>query len=370
MKTISIVLLALFYCINAQAYSNFIENPYTLYPPGCATIPELQTTLYGDNVVKFFEREVVLPILYSHEELPAKISAYRVACADADRSLIWLEFSLPEGSFYTLPGPPEVRAVIGNSQTTAMRLVDEPNGWGVGAASWFSSQIFEEDWHWDGRTPRKTWIFLLDNLTPFSAHFDPQVFMSPSQYNGSFNLEVNWRSDGGFVIEVPATAGLVTANPRIPLSGRLSGNWVVNGASDQGFVMAISEMVPETVPAPDELMDSRLLLFLSWFTYDADGGKLWLTGSAQFEMGASEIAMPIERVTNGQFLGGKEADRATVGNVTIIGNNCNDLRFEYDLTDLGLGSGTQHLQRLFSLETAGYVCRDLEARIGYLPSEN
>jgi Tol biopolymer transport system component len=52
-----------------------------------------------------------------------------------------------------------------------------------------------------------------------------------------------------------------------------------------------------------------------------------------------------------------------VGSVTITGNNCNDLSLQYNLSDIGLGSGTKHLERLFSLETAGYVCRDLEARI-------
>jgi hypothetical protein len=52
-----------------------------------------------------------------------------------------------------------------------------------------------------------------------------------------------------------------------------------------------------------------------------------------------------------------------VGSVTITGNHCNDLGFEYELTAIGLGSGNTHLERPFSLETAGYACRDLEARI-------
>jgi len=62
-------------------------------------------------------------------------------------------------------------------------------------------------------------------------------------------------------------------------------------------------------------------------------------------------------------LGEVTADRDVVGTVTLTGNSCNDLGFEYNLTSLGLGSGNKHLQRLFSLETAGYTCRDLEARI-------
>jgi hypothetical protein len=104
-------------------------------------------------------------------------------------------------------------------------------------------------------------------------------------------------------------------------------------------------------------------MFLSWFTYDSDGEMLWLTGAAQFHMGAPFLTVPIEKVNHGEFMGNKTADREVVGSVTIAGSNCNNLRFDYDLTDIGLGTGTQNLHRLFSLETAGYTCRDLEARI-------
>jgi hypothetical protein len=80
-------------------------------------------------------------------------------------------------------------------------------------------------------------------------------------------------------------------------------------------------------------------------------------------MGATEVTIPIEDVSNGEFMGDKAAERSVVGSVTITGNNCNDLTLQYDLGDIDLGSGTEHMQRLFSLETAGYVCRDLEARM-------
>ncbi len=75
------------------------------------------------------------------------------------------------------------------------------------------------------------------------------------------------------------------------------------------------------------MLDSPLLMFLSWYTYDANGDKLWLTGSSQFAMGDTEVTIPIEKVTHGEFMGSKTADRSVVGSVTITGNNCNDLTF-------------------------------------------
>ncbi len=75
------------------------------------------------------------------------------------------------------------------------------------------------------------------------------------------------------------------------------------------------------------------------------------------------VTIPIVRVTNGEFRGSKAADREVAGSVTITGNNCNDLTLEYTLNDIGLGAGTKRLQRIYSLETAGYTCRDLEARM-------
>lgn len=209
----------------------------------------------------------------------------------------------------------------------------------------------------------RSWIFVLDSTTSFFPDFQASFAFPPTLYNGSFTLEFNRNTSAAWDIQVPSTASLFASTPRIALSGRLSGNWVVDGASDQGFVIAVSEMVPDSVPEPNEFLDSPLLMFLSWYTYDANGDKLWLTGSTQFSMGATEVTIPIEDVSNGEFMGSKTADRSVVGSVSITGNNCNDLTFQYDLSDIGLGSGTKHLQRLFSLETAGYVCRDLEARM-------
>jgi hypothetical protein len=109
--------------------------------------------------------------------------------------------------------------------------------------------------------------------------------------------------------------------------------------------------------------DLPLVIFFSQYTFDAESRPLWLVGNAEFEPGTSEVTIPIVKVTNGEFRGSKRAEREIVGSVTLTANSCNDLSFEYDYSSLGLGTGTRRLQRLYSLETAGYDCRDYEARV-------
>jgi len=205
------------------------------------------------------------------------------------------------------------------------------------------------------------WYFILDNISPLWGGSAMTEAVTPSEYNDRITLELNWTdSSPGYFIDVPATADMLSPLTFMPLSGRLSGNWVTEGAEDQGIILSISEM-PEEFPF--WLPAKPFLMFLSWYTYDELGDPLWLTGAARFAVDTTELTLPIELVTHGEFLGEVTADRDVVGTVTLTGNSCNDLGFEYNLTSLGLGSGNKHLQRLFSLETAGYTCRDLEARI-------
>jgi hypothetical protein len=363
MKTRVFVLVAFVCSFNLQAYSNFIENPYTPYPPGCLTIPDTQSELYGDNVARFYEGEIRLTSARNNSvEVPANLNLYRVACAEPNRSVVWVELIV-----VTQMDPADMYKIPYGWAWTPSKLVEialrPPNGaadnwggWGIDA-SWY---VLKRDTASSTEGGVTRWWLVLTNAPQnlYRGDYD-SLQQSPTEYNENFELDLNW----DYSYAIPSTASLFSEHPHIPLSGRLSGNWVVEGASDQGLVIAISEPVPDTVPGPEDLADSSLLMFLSWYTYDANGNKLWLTGSSQFVMGDTEVTIPIEKVTHGQFMGSETADREVVGNVTITGNNCNDLSFQYDLSDIGLGSGTEHLERLFSLETAGYVCRDLEARM-------
>ena len=97
MKMKLLVLVAFFYSLNAQSFSNFLANPYTPYPAGCATLPASQSQVYGDNAFKVYENEISLPSANNPQDgLPVRLAVYRVPCAEPNRSVIWLEFSIPE----------------------------------------------------------------------------------------------------------------------------------------------------------------------------------------------------------------------------------------------------------------------------------
>jgi hypothetical protein len=73
--------------------------------------------------------------------------------------------------------------------------------------------------------------------------------MNATQYNAFLGLGIENQAQP---ILIDPTGVSLTANLRIPLSGRLSGNWVIDGAADQGFVISISELVPDAVSEPDK----------------------------------------------------------------------------------------------------------------------
>jgi hypothetical protein len=207
------------------------------YPPGCATIPDSQIFIYGDNVEQVFAEEFTLTNADDlFEDIPVNVYVYRVACADPNRSVIWIEFEIPDflDPEFTWYLTPEVHAVV-DGQDMVMRITGEPNNWGSATepdGSDLTIGGFEE--FEDGTD--LTWIFVLDNLSLYSTRFDAEVFMSADEYNDSFRLEL-WTWNETWDIDIPSTSSILNSNSRIPLSGRLSGNWIVNGVPDQGFAL-------------------------------------------------------------------------------------------------------------------------------------
>jgi hypothetical protein len=371
MKTLFCTILALLGCGSALANSNFVSNPYLPYPPGCARVstsdaqggPQAQAA-------KFFDDEIEMLNDLTGEQIPVKLEAYRSPCTEPNRSLIWLTFSLPEshaGKSVQLELPYAV-AETAVYYRRGMNLVTEPGGWGFGGRvdrerTYLVSNAYPVVGIYAPPDVERKWVFLLDNGPATDESYSEEPGLSASEYNAAFKLILRYPPYDFFTINVPATSEVLTATPpRLPLSGRQSGIWVIEGAADQGFQLAISEPVGMDQDGNPRHDDLPLVIFFSQYTFDTESRPLWLVGNAEFEPGASEVTIPIVKVTNGEFRGSKRAEREIVGSVTLTSNSCNDVRFDFDYSSIGLGTGSRRLQRLFSLETAGYDCRDYEAR--------
>lgn len=371
MKISLCMLLFTLGCGLAAANSNFYSNPYLPYPPSC--VQDMSTNLtvaLAEQGLKFHESEIVLFDTQSRDEIPVWLTAYRSPCAEPDRSLIWIEFRLAENY---AQGKVELELPYFVAEPRAhwrygMNLATEPNGWGAGShVEWERTYLTSEpqgpDGEWFTIEGERRWLFLLDNGAAYLSDV-PSSGLSPSEYNAAFKLWLRFPPDDYLSIDVPAANDVLGqfAAP-LPFSGRHSGLWVIEGASDQGFQLSISEQVGKRTDFAPGVPELPLVIFFSQYTFDSEARPMWLVGNVEFEPGNSEITIPIIRVSNGEFRGSQIADREIIGSVTLRSRSCNDLTFDYDYNAIGLGSGTARMQRLFSLEIAGYDCRDYDARV-------
>jgi hypothetical protein len=293
-----------------------------------------------------------------------------VGCAEPSRSVIMMEFRLPaewvdplESQFVL---PTFVAEGPGGFHYIPFELKPEPNAWGQSHEQQSLTKHTFGDYTGGWDNPRLyTWRYVLD-MAPAGAGWQ----LVTEFYNGAFLLQ--GYSNGNIVgpfIEVPATRDLIERSPALPLNGRLTGIWVEPGSVDQGFLLSFSTPVPPAGSGVASPQRSELLVFLTWFAFDAEGGQLWLAGNARFPQGATEVTVPITQVVNGQFLGpvaetGLGVDpRTTIGEVLLRARSCGALELDYDLAALEVGAAILQLQRLYALETAGYPCRDYEARL-------
>jgi len=367
-------------CRSVSADGYYSSRGHSPYPPGCITLPAYQIDLYGDNIARFWTGSLRLEVVHkvqgpdsSKNLTPIDVAMYRVGCAEPGRSVILVVFRLPadsedlRGSQLVLP------TFLGNTamDPVVLELKPEPNGWGEDIhQSLLTKRSFGDysgGWFDAGSL---SWTYVLD-IGPDGPWW-PSPFLV-DYYNSGFAMTpfVNgvW---SGHYIDVPSTADALDPSSSLPLNGRQSGTWIEPGASDQGFLLSFANPVPpagRTEPRPEQ---SGLVLFLTWYTFDSQGKQLWLAGNTQFPQGASEVVMPLLRVDNGQFLGPEpetgpdESPRERVGELRLKSVGCNALVADYDLQAAGLGTGRMDLQRLEALETAGYPCRDYEARLASL----
>lgn len=349
----------------ADAY--YTGNPVSPYPPGCITSSLRDLDLTGENVAQFFSDRIWLETAHQIGSTDpfanlgeVQLDMYRVGCAEINRSVIIAEFTLPPE--WVDPRNAQIMLPwLGGStgmDPVPFEFKSEMNsGGGIPGQPHFLGRAFGDyTGGWDD--PRRfSWRYVLD-LSSLAAWGDRDG--NAEYYNGVFGLEF-YRSNGRpfLAMLVPSTEDLLEPLASMPLGGRLSGNWVEKGSADQGLLISFSTplMAPGATTRPEE---SDLLVFLSWFTFDAHGELLWLTGAARFAQGSSVVDILIERVTQGAFLDSTPAQRATVGSARLSAFHCNRLELEYELGELGLGSGVMQLQRLLALEIADYPCRDYE----------
>ncbi len=363
--------------IFAEGY--FTSSIYTPYPPGCVTLPSRQEALYGDNITKFWSGSLYLQVVQkvqSDDPLQNRslidVEMFRVACAEPNRSVIMVEFKLrPETvdrRYAQLVLPSFALCAELMYYCIPLELKSAPNSWGQTPAQQSVTKptfgVYTDGWD----DPRGfTWRYVLDAGSAWNSH------LLAEYYNDAFQLEM-LRGDGwaeGY-IAVPATRNTLVRNPALPLNGRLSGVWVEENAADQGFLLTFANPVPPAGTEVAEPESAGMMVFLSWYTFDAQGQQLWLVGNAGFAQGETEVSMPLIKVTQGQFLdprpdnGSASVPPVSVGEIRLKAVSCNDLVLEYELASLDLGQGTLNLQRPAALETAGYPCRDYDARLASL----
>jgi hypothetical protein len=370
MKHALCILLLALVCSTTRANPNFVSNPWLPYPPSCVRAMGAAALDAPDSgAVRFHVSQIELFDAQSGDRVPVTLAAYRSPCAEPGRSLIWLEFRLAK-PYITLEvelGLPVFVAESRKDWRYVMNLVTEPGGWGArGHVERERTYLTSEPNGYyaqfvDGDEERR-WVFLLDNGPEYLGEV-PVSGLTPTEYNGSFTLWLRFPPYDYLSIEVPATSELLAgATAPLPLSGRHAGIWVVEGAANQGVQLSISEQVGKRASAAPGVPDLPLSAFFSLYTFEDSGRPLWLVGNTEFAPGTSEVRVTVLRFSDGGFRSAVPGVPEVVGSITLRSRSCNDLGFEYDFSVLGLGAGSRRLQRLYSLETAGYDCRDYEAR--------
>lgn len=317
-----------------SANENFLNEP-SPYPPGCVTYPIYQGSFYPGIPATLVDGEIQINSSEAPSAVTARVTVYRYGCADENRSLLTLRFEVldDDDGVIELGELPDLFAQIGPDYFP-LRAAEEPNSW----IDYASGRFYVEG---------AVLYFVLDQPTPLSLGYDPTFFLSPALYNGGFTLWFDVQaSNADYNVDIPAyDNGLQPSS--MPFNGRLSGIWVVEDATDQGFVISFSEI-------PNNFTQG--LIFFSFYTFDQDGENVWFVGNANYNSGDSTITFELQLVTDGDFLGSKAATRTAAGTVTITAKHCNLLSLEFNLNAVGLGQGTVEVVRIFGIQTQGYTC--------------
>jgi hypothetical protein len=336
-----ILLLAILVATPTYAIKNYSSNILSPIPPGCATNYQLWDDFNPSQTETIYNGSYPGTNLLDGSEHVMEVRVWRKGCPNSDRSVIMMDMTPAtdnDGDTECL-ATPMTDGKLPNGSIKHMRATLEPHT---------NFQFDNLRLICEGNSM----TFFIETISIFDGRVSLDNVMTPIEYNNAWSLILEDPLTGRWTFEIPAYSGNLSVN-RMALTGRLSGTWVVAGVSDQGFVMAFEELTDTT----------QGLLFLSWYTYDSNGKLLWLTGAGLYEWGDTEVSLDIELVENGTFMGAKTADRRVVGTARVVALNCNNLQLTYNLNTLGLGAATKTMVRIFSAETQGYACSDLQTRL-------
>lgn len=321
-----------------EARDNFVTSPTVPYPPGCVSsdnsglpTPTSSRQVYADDLITLTDAG-------GGSDATVNVQVYRRGCIEDGRSLLYIEFE--SVILNREVAVPQIYLLRGETRIP-MRLTPEANTFEVDQTGLI--------------LPNGSFLYLVDGPAETDVT-DGTPVLTPEEYSGALTMVIQDVLDESKEYSIRMPAWLETIKPlRYPLNGRLSGAWVSAGAERQGFLIAFNEFVTEEGARPQ--------VFFSWYTYDAEGQPLWLTAGAFHELGDSSITLPLVLLTGGEFLGDATPAETAVGDAILTARSCGELTLDYDLDSIGLGQGSLTLVRSFAVETAGYACRDVQARL-------
>lgn len=329
---------------------NFLSDGNSINHPNCLTNPLPPpggTVFAGDAPFPLRNNDLLTTNV--------RFRYWRVSCF-AGHTEVLLNFENISGDLDLLPQWTHVGIISQSGRTGIANLYEIPSEfgsvpatdslfvyWGVGRQSISPSYVLKLDPTFPTNLRRADMegplvlVFLTYDLEPDLDPFTPGDLVA--QEIISFT--------------VPASSQMTTF-PQFnapPLTGRHAGNWTVEGTTDQGIVLSISE-----------LPDRQLVASLGWFTYDAAGNAIWYTGSALFQLGDNQIDFNLTTIENGHFNSNQAGERRVIAPASLRVVDCRLLVLTYDLTPEGLDARSVNLRRLFNGEIAGYPCRNLQDR--------
>lgn len=125
-----------------------------------------------------------------------------------------------------------------------------------------------------------------------------------------------------------------------PILGLHTGSWYDPDRSGRGFVVEVTQAAPGTAASNQPLM------VVYWYDY-FEGKQVWMNGAEAFEWGASEVTVPLQITSGGQFGAAfapnqVESNRSW-GRVTVRFTGCDRGQFRFTSS---FGDGEYSLRRI------------------------